>query len=268
MTEIAPTATVDKTAQLGQNVTIGPGCVIEKEVVIGDDCTLRANVMVCEGTIMGRYNRIFANCVLGDEPQILNLENPKAQLIIGDHNTIRENVTINRGSPHGGGRTVVGNNNLLMIGTHLGHDCLLEDNIVISNYTQIGGHCKIERNAWLSSICGTHQFVTIGKYTYVAGLSGVTCDMPPFMRVSGAYPCEVRGLNAIGLQRGGFSEDSIKALNQIYRRLYRHRQGSHVNLVSEILCQNPEDENVRYLLEFLLRSFQHRFGRYQESLRH
>jgi len=268
MMDVARTAVVDKTAQLGKDVVIGPGCVVAPGVVIGDGCTLAANVIIAEGVTMGANNRVFANCVLGEEPQIIGTVGPKTELIIGTGNVFRENVSINRGSPNGGGKTIIGNNNYLMIGSHLGHDCHVENNTVIGNNCLFSGHCKVESNVWLSALCGIHQFVTIGRFAYTAGLTAINADVPPFVRVSGAYPFRVRGLNTIGLQRAGFSPESIEALDEAYRSLYRRRRGPIAQALEEMSSRDGLDENVKYMLEFLHRSFQHRFGRYQELFRH
>jgi UDP-N-acetylglucosamine acyltransferase len=269
MASVAPTAIVDKTAQLGNDVRIGPGCVIEGNVVIGDGCELQNYVIVCRGTRMGSGNRIFSHCVIGGEPQILGVNNPDTQLVIGNNNIFREYVNINRGSPHTSGKTIVGNNNFIMVGCHLGHDCEVEDNVVMVNHCQIGGHNKIERNVWLSAYTGIHQFVTVGRFSYTGGLSGPSSDVPPFMRVASSYPCAIRGLNTIGLRRAGISEESIDALDKAYRRLYRRREAgaSIVRLVDEMLTEDRLDENVKYLLESLQRSSQHRMGRYRELFR-
>ena len=269
MAVIAPTAIVDKTAQLGSDVRIGHGCVVEGDVVIGDGCELQNYVIVGRGTKMGSRNRIFSHCVIGGEPQILELNNPETELIIGNDNVFREYVNISRGSPHGGGKTIVGNNVFLMVACHLGHDCEVEDNVVMVNHCQIGGHNKIERNVWLSAYTGIHQFVTIGRFSYTGGLSGPTSDVPPFMRVASSYPCAIRGLNTIGMQRAGISEESISALKKAYRRLYKRREAGvpMARLVEEMLAESDLDENVKYLLEFLQRSSQHRMGRYRELFR-
>ena len=268
MTDVARTAVVDKTAQLGKDVVIGPGCVVAPGVAIGDGCTLGANAIMAQGVTMGANNRVFSNCVMGEEPQIIGTVEPKTELIIGTGNVFRENVTINRGSPDGGEKTIIGNNNYFMIGSHLGHDCHVEDNAVIGNNCLFSGHCKVESNAWLSAKCGIHQFVTIGRFAYAAGLTTIPADVPPFVRVAGVYPFKVRGLNTIGLQRAGFSPESIEALDEAYRRLYRRRRGSIAQVLEEMLSLDGLDENVKYLLEFLQRSFQHRLGRYQELFRH
>ncbi len=268
MTEIAATAILDKTAQLGSDVYIGPGCVIDSDVIIGDGCLLKANIFVSKGVTLGQGNQVFPNCVLGEEPQMVDKHDPETELIIGNDNVFRENVTINRGSPIGSGKTIIGDQNYFMIGSHVGHDCEIEDNVVLGNYCQIGGHGKLERNVWMSAFCGTHQFVTVGRFVYAGGLSGIVSDIPPFMRTSGSYPCTVRGLNAVGLQRAGFSAESIQALNETYRGLYRHREGALTGAVEEMMSRQELDENVKYLLEFLQRSFQHRMNRHRELFRH
>ena len=268
MPNIAPTAVVDKSAKLGDGVVIGPGCVIGPDVAMGSGCELRANVFIAGRVRLGNDNRLFANVVLGEEPQMTSREQPDTEVIIGDNNVFRENVTVNRGSAAGVGKTVIGNNNYLMIGAHLGHDCHIQDNVAIGNYCQIGGHNLIESNAWLNAFSGTHQFVTVGRFCYAGGLSGVTHDLPPFVRVSGSYPCEVRGLNTIGLTRAGVAPESIDALQQAYRSLYRRRQGrSLAAIVAELLAQDDLDENVEYLLTSLQRSSQHRYNRYRELSR-
>ena len=269
MTQIAPTTVVDKTAQLGEDVSIGPGCVIGPHVTIGDGCELRANVYIAHDSILGRNNLVYANCVLGEEPQIVGALEPDTKLIIGDNNTFRENVTINGGSSRGEGQTAIGNNNYLMIGSHIGHDCKMEDNGILGNYAQIGGHCKLEHNVFLNAFTALQPFVTIGRFTFTAGHSAVYSDLPPFIRAAGGYPCKVRGLNVIGLQRAGFSKESIQDLIKAFRHLYRRRGGKTIaQAVADLTNEDGLDENVRYLLGFLERSHQHRMGRYRELTRH
>jgi len=267
MTTIHSSAIVDKTAKLGRDVIVGPGCVIGSDVIIGDGCELKSHVVIGPGTHMGCNNRAFTGCVIGEEPQILGRRDPQSALVIGESNTFREYVTIHRGNPHSGGKTIVGNNNYLMVGCHLGHDCEVEDETVMVNYCQIAGHCKIEKKAWLGGFTALHQFVTVGRFTYTGGRGGSSHDIPPFMRVSGTYPCQVRGLNLIGLQRAGMPQESIKALNQAYKKLYCKRQGAIASVVKDMLDESVLDENVRYLLEFVQRGCRHRFGRYRELAR-
>lgn len=269
MAKIAPTAVVDKTAQLGQDVSIGPGCVIGPRVILGDGCELRANVYIAHDTILGNNNLFYANCVLGEEPQIVGELETDTKLILGNCNTLRENVTINGGSSRGQGQTVIGNNNYFMIGSHVGHDCEIENHTIIGNYVQIGGHCKLEDRIFLNAFTALQPFVTIGRFAFTAGMSAVYSDLPPFVRAAGRYPCTIRGLNIIGLQRAGFSQDSIENLRQAYRRLYQQSDGKAISqAVADLASENSLDENVHYLLDSLQRSHQHRMGRYRELARH
>jgi UDP-N-acetylglucosamine acyltransferase len=189
MAQVHPSAVIHKSACLAPDVTIGPNCVIDEGASIGPGTVLDANVVIGSGVEIGKNNHFFANSVIGGKPQILGLS-PQQQiggLLIGDENIIREQVTIHP-SIYPGQVTKIGNDNMLMIGVHIGHDCVLEDHIVMSNYVQISGHCKIETGVWLSGMVLLHQFVTIGKWCYAAGLAGINRDIPPFLIVSGHYP--------------------------------------------------------------------------------
>ena len=268
MTQIAETAVVDKTAEIDRDVIVGPGCVIGPDAVVERGCELKANVFLAPGVRLGKANRIFANCVLGEEPQILNQVAAQTNLVIGDNNILRENVTINRGSSHGSGETVVGNGCYFMTGAHVGHDCEIEDEVVLCNDAQIGGHVKLERKVWMGSLCGVHQFCTVGRYAYIAGMSAVGRDIPPFVRAAGSYPCRTRGVNTIGLERAGFSAESIEALKKIYMQLFRRsNDASFAELLEELSARRDHDEHVRCLLDFMSRSSRHPLGRFREQFR-
>lgn len=268
MTVIATTAVVDASAVLADDVVVGAGSVIGAGVTIGEGCEIKTNVVIEDQVTLGRGNRIFANCVLGEEPQTLHLDEADTRLIIGDNNTFRENVTVHRGSSEGSGKTVIGNHCYFMVGSHIAHDCCIEDHVVISNATLLSGHVNIEHNAWLGAICGVHQFTTIGRYAYIGGASTIHRDIPPYVRAAGAYPCIVRGLNMIGLERAGFKEKSIKALRKACFQLYKRRNTvTFLEKVDQMREQGDLDEHVAYLLDSLHRSSQHRLGRYQESYR-
>ena len=268
MTEVAPTATVEPTAQVGPDVTIGPGCLIGASAVIGEGCELMANVVIANGVVLGRNNRIFPNTILGAEPQILSYEPSQTALIIGDENVFRENVTISCGSPHGGGRTVIGDRCYFMAGVHVGHDCQVEDSVVISNQSLLSGHVKVERQAWIGALCGMHQFTTVGRHAYIGGMSTVYRDIPPYVKAAGAYPCEIRGLNTIGLQRAGFNAAGIAALKSTYLRLYRRRSGkTFAETVLELVQADGIDPHVCHLLEAIQNSMKHPLGRFRELAR-
>lgn len=266
-TKIHPTAVVHPSAQLGDGVMIGAYCVVEEEVVIGDGTVLDAHVIVGKRTQLGRQNRLFPNCVIGKPPQILgaNENTPIGGLKIGDGNVIREFVTIHP-SMHPEEYTIVGSGNLLMIGVHLGHDCVLEDKIVISNYTQVSGHCKIEKGAWLSGLVAIHQFCTVGQWCYAAGYTGINHDVPPFVIISGHYPHEVRALNKRGMARAGLSEEQKAALFDAFKFIWRSDKPvlEQVRLLAE---RDGLAEPVRAIVESLLNSSRQRFGRYRELFR-
>jgi len=267
MTKIHPTAIVEKDVQLGQDVVIGPQCVVEGQVSIGDRTVLDAKVVVTGRVTIGKDNRFFPNSVIGCCPQVLGFDHNTrvGQLVIGDGNVIREYVTIHP-SRYEDARTQIGNRNLLMIGTHIGHDCEVDDNIVLSNYVQIGGHCKLETGAWLSGMAASHQFVTIGAWSFVAGLSGLVRDIPPFLIVSGQHPPKIRGVNKRGLKRAGMTEEQQEYIYAAYKRLYR--QGGTLRANAQALSeQDGLDENVLAMIDSIFKSCHHRFGRYRETLR-
>jgi len=267
VTQIHPRAVVHKDAQLADGVIIGPNCVIESTVSIGGGTVLDANVVIGENVRIGKNNRLFANCTIGCRPQILGL-NPNTKIggvVIGDNNTIREQVTIHP-SMYPGKTTKIGNDNLIMIGAHIGHDCILEDKIVMSNYTQISGHCRIETGVWLSGMVLLHQFVTIGKWCYASGLAGINKDVPPFLTVSGHYPPRVRGVNKRGLKRAGLTEEQQQQVMDAYKKLYR-KGGALLENAKSLAQEDGLDENVRAMIDMIIKSSQHQFGRYLEKFR-
>ena len=269
MVQIHSSAVVHKGVELGEGVVVGPNCVIDQGVSIGAGTVLDANVVVGRDVKIGRNNHLFPNCVVGGLPQLLGIDN-NAQvggLVIGDNNIIREQVTIHP-SIHAGELTKVGNDNLLMVGVHIGHDCVLEDKLVMSNYVQISGHCRIETGVWFSGMVLLHQFVTIGKWCYGAGLAGINHDVPPFLIVSGHYPPKVRGVNKRGLIRAGYSEEQQERIFDAYKKLYRNRAGGSLLDNAKALAQEDGlDENVRAMVDAITRSSEHRYGRYLEKFR-
>lgn len=267
MAEIHPSAVVEKDVELANDVVVGPNCYLGRGVSVGAGTVLEPNVVIEGHVKIGTGNRFYPNSVVGGMPQLLALgpDDEIGGILIGDNNTIREQVTIHP-SVHKGEVTRIGNENLLMIGVHIGHDCVLEDNIVLSNFSQISGHCKIEKGAWLSGVALLHQFVTIGRWCYAAGLAGINHDVPPFMIVSGHYPPKVRGVNKRGLARAGLSEEQQQAVVAAYKRLYRCDRPL-LETAKEMAGEDEHDENVRAVLDAIIRSSEHRFGRYLERFR-
>ena len=267
MSQIHPSAVIDKTAELAGDVKVAPNCVIGRGVTIAEGTELGENVVIDKDVKIGRGNRFFANCVIGSRPQVLSLD-PDSEigtLEIGDNNVIREQVTIHPGM-HPGGVTRVGNENLLMIGIHIGHDCLLGDKMVLSNYVQVSGHCHIGTGVWLSGMVCIHQFVTVGRWCYASGLAGINHDVPPFLIVSGHYPPQVRGVNKRGLVRAGFGEQEQEKILEAYKKLYRSG-GTLLENTRALAAEDGLDENVREMVDVIVRSSEHRFGRYLESFR-
>lgn len=265
--KIHPTAVISSTAQIGSNVVIGPYTVVDEGAVIGDNTQLDAHVVVGKDTKMGKNNRVFAGAVVGRSPQILGFDDDTkiGGLTIGDNNIIREYVTIHP-SMFPDENTIVGNNNLLMINVHLGHDCVLEDKIVISNCTQVSGHCKIETGAWLSGMVAIHQFVTIGRWCYAAGYAGINHDVPPFVIVSGHYPVEIRAINKRGLSRAGLSDEETRSVMSAFKHIWRNEKPVMEN-VKELAQKDDLKEPVRVMVDSMINSSKQRFGRHLELFR-
>jgi UDP-N-acetylglucosamine acyltransferase len=186
-------------------------------------------------------------------------------LVIGDRNIFHEQVTVHP-SIKPGTTTRIGDDNFLMVGVHIGHDCVLGNKIIMSNYVQLGGHCLVEDGVWFSGLAASHQFVTIGKWCYVAGLAGINRDIPPFLIVSGHYPPKIRGVNKRGLDRAGLDEQQQKTIFDAYKRLYR-QGGTLLENAKALAQQDGLDENVRAMIDMITKSSEHRFGRYREKFR-
>jgi UDP-N-acetylglucosamine acyltransferase len=267
MTNIHPSAVVHKKADLAPDVVVGPYCVIGAGARLGAGSRLHAGVVIGAGVVLGENNELHAHCVIGDMPQILGWQEGATYggLEIGDHNVLREFVTIHC-SMHEGHFTRIGSHNLIMVSAHVGHDCLLSDNLVISNGCQISGHCKIDEGAWLSGMVGVHQFVTIHKWAYAAGMTTITHDVPPFLVVSGSYPTRIRGVNGRGVRRSGLDQAAEDRIGVAYKRLYRQGDTLLEN-VRLMAAEDDIDENVQAMLTAIERSNLHRFGRYLETMR-
>jgi UDP-N-acetylglucosamine acyltransferase len=267
-TQVHPSTVIAEDVQLGNGVIVGPNCSIDSGVSLGDSCVLEANVVIGKDVRIGSNNRFYPNCVIGGRPQILMMAGDEkiGGLEIGDGNTFREQVTIHP-SMHPGEFTRIGNNNLLMIGVHIGHDTILEDQIVMSNYAQISGHCKIGTGVWLSGMVLLHQFVTVGRWCYAAGLAGINHDVPPFLIVSDHYPLKVRGVNKRGLARAGLGEQEQENVLKAYKVLYRS-VGTLLEKAMAMAAEDGLDDNVREMVDMIIKSSKHRFGRHLETFRH
>ena len=221
--QIHPTAVVDPKAELAAGVVIGPGAVVGPEVVIGENTWIGPHAVLDGRLTLGRDNKVFPGACLGLPPQDLKYRGANTEVLIGDGNTLRECVTINRATEEGE-VTRIGNGNLLMAYCHLGHNCDLGNNIVMSNAIQVAGHVVIEDRAVIGGCLGIHQFVHIGGMAMVGGMTRVDRDVPPYCLVEG-HPGRVRGLNRVGLRRSGLSANhdgaELKQLQEVWTLMYR-----------------------------------------------
>ena len=262
---IDPAAVIHPTAEIDEDVTVGPHTVIGANSSIGRGTTIGNNVTIFRNVTIGKNNRIFPSCALGGPPQDLHAKGADARLVIGDNNIIREFVTVNVGSEKENRITTIGNNNFLMICSHVAHDCVLEDEIVLTNNVLLAGHVRVQKRAILNGAAAVHPFTTIGTYAYVGGLTRIVQDVPPFMIVEG-NPSKVRGVNVVGLRRGGFPEKQIADLTLAYKKLFR-RSRVQKEQMEGLRADKSLCEEVRYLISFLEAREAGKFGRAREALR-
>jgi UDP-N-acetylglucosamine acyltransferase len=211
---IHSTALIHPEAQVDPSAEIGPWCTIGPHVKIGARTRLISHVVVDGWTEIGEENVVFPFSVLGAVPQDLKYAGEKTQLIIGHKNTIRESVTMNLGTVQGGGFTRVGDHSLIMANSHLGHDCIVGNHCIISNYGGLAGHVILEDYVTLGGMIGVSQFVRVGAHSYIGGQSGLERNVPPFSIALGARPCSLKGANIVGLRRRGFSAETIQKINE------------------------------------------------------
>jgi len=263
--EVHPTAIVEPGAELAAGVRIGPHCVVSGEAVVGPGTVLENHVTIMGRVTIGARNRIFPNCVIGGEPQDVSYRGSATRVEIGDDNTIREGVTINRGSEKEDGVTAIGSGNFLMAACHVAHDCRIADHVTIANGTLLGGHVRIDSRASLSGAVAVHHWTSIGGWAFVAGLSRVLHDVPPFMLCEGA-PARPRCINVVALKRGGFEAETIAAIAEAHRLLYRAKVG--LEPAREILrSQGMLVPAVEVLLGFLGLQKEGRHGRARDQRR-
>ena len=220
--KIHPNALVDPSAELHDEVIVASGAVVGPNVVIGSGTRIGPNAVIEGKTKIGKNNRVFPNVFIGLEPQDLKYQGAPTEVIIGDNNTFRECVTINKAT-YEGEKTIIGNNNLLMAYTHIGHNCELGNGIVLSNSVQVAGHVKVEDNAIIGGCLGIHQFVHIGHLSMIGGMTRVDRDVPPFCLAEG-HPGRLRGLNRVGIKRSGLMENQdfdLKLLQSTWNLLFK-----------------------------------------------
>ncbi len=250
---IHPTAIVDPTAEIGDDVEVGPYTVIEKDVGIGSGTRIRSHAFIGAGTQIGKKCQIYQFASVGEAPQALAYKGEKTCLCMGDQNIVREYVTLNRGTAQGGGKTVIGNDNLFMAYSHVAHDCHLGNHVVLANGATLAGHIRIEDHAILGGLSAVHQFCQVGAHAMISGLTGVSQDIPPYMMAAGSR-AKLFGLNTVGLKRFKFSEKAIRALKKAYRIIFRSNltlENALKQLREDEFAQLPE---IQHLLQFIQQS--------------
>jgi UDP-N-acetylglucosamine acyltransferase len=246
---IAANAWVDPRAEIDEEVVIGPFCMVGAGVRIGRGTRLMNHVTLMGNVSLGADNIIFPNVVIGAEPQDISYQGSDTRVEIGDCNTLREGVTVNRASEKEDGVTRIGSHNFLMGNCHVAHDCKLGDHILIANASLLAGHVHIHDHAAISGGCAVHQFVTIGGYSFMGALSRALHDVPPFMLVEG-IPARPRCINIVALKRNDFSPERVEPIAAAHRLLYRSKVG--LNHAREILRANNQlTPDVEHLLTFI-----------------
>jgi UDP-N-acetylglucosamine acyltransferase len=248
--EIHPRAVVAASSKLGADVRIGAYAVVGEHVALGDGCLLHAHAVVQGPAKIGKNNTFHPFCSIGGDPQDLKFHGEKTELTIGDGNTFRENVTVSRGTAGGGGKTTIGSGSLFMAYSHVAHDCHVGDNTIFANGATLAGHVAVEDFATIGAFSPVHQFCRIGRYAYVGASTVITQDVPPFSRVVTERETKCYGVNAIGLERKGFSPERLQVLQSAFRLLLRSKLNT-----SQALCAMRDSlagsADVAELIQFI-----------------
>ena len=247
MNKISPLAYVHPEAKLGNGNVIGPFCFIDRNTVIGDNNIFQNSVTINYGARLGNGNEIFPGASVSTKPQDLKFKGEDSTCEIGDNNSIRENVTISRGTASKG-TTIVGNNNLLMENMHIAHDCIFGSNLIVGNSTKFGGEVVVDDNAIVSAEVLCHQFCHIGGYVRVQGGSRTSQDVPPYV-IAGKEPIRYAGINIVGLRRRGFSNELIELIHEAYRLLYS--KGVRAEGILEIKKNLRITPEIQYIIDFV-----------------
>jgi len=250
---VHPTAIIDPQAQIHPSCKIGPYCVIGPQVEIGEGCHLFSHVTIEGPTKIGGDNEFFPFCSIGMAPQDLSYAGEPTRLEIGDHNQIREFVTINRGTVKGGGVTRIGSHTLIMAYSHVAHDCVVGDHVIMANAATLGGHVIVEDWATVGAMCPVHHYVRIGAHSFIGGGTTVTKDVLPFSKTSAERGTHAYGVNAVGLERRGFSKERIRKIHHAYKLLLA--SGLNTTQALEKLRAEPDrGDDVDSLIRFIQQS--------------
>lgn len=245
-----PTAIIDPGAKVPASCSIGPYCVIGPGVELGEHCELIAHVTVHGPARIGSHNRFFPFCAIGGEPQDVSYRGEETRLEIGDHNVIREFATINRGTAKGGGVTRVGSHTLIMAYAHIAHDNVVGDRVIMANAATLAGHVTLEEWAVVGAFSAVHQFTRVGAHAYIGGGTIVTKDVLPFAKVVAPREAKTYGLNAIGLERRGFSKERIQKIHHAFRVL-RSSKLNTSQALEKLKAEGEQGEDVAMLMRFI-----------------
>jgi UDP-N-acetylglucosamine acyltransferase len=249
MTEIHPTAIISDTAKIGTDVKVGAYSVVGSNVVLGDAVELMSHVVIEGHTSVGAGTRIFPFSSIGHQPQDLKYHGEPSRLEIGERNVIREHVTMNPGTEGGGMLTKVGDECLFMVGAHVAHDCIVNNNVILVNNATLGGHVVIDDWAIIGGLAAVHQFVRIGRHAMIGGKTGVEHDVIPYGTVTGNR-ARLEGLNILGLKRRGFSRDEIHDIRKAYRLIFAE-EGTMAERVADVVEDFSENEPVMEIVNFI-----------------
>jgi len=250
---IHPTAVVEAGARIPDSCIIGPFCLVGPEVEMGEHCELISHVVLQGPSKLGSHNRIHPFAVVGVGPQDLSYKGEPTRLEIGDHNEIREYVTIHRGTIKGGQLTKIGSNCLIMAYAHIAHDCFIADNVIMANAATLAGYVKVEEWAVVGALSPVHQFVTVGAHAYIGGGTTITQDVMPFSKTCAVRDVHAYGANSIGLERRGFSKERIRAIQRVFRLLLAAKLNT-TQALERIVRDVEQTEDVQMLVEFIRRS--------------
>lgn len=246
---IHSTAVISSSAKIGENVKIGPFCVVDDNVELGDGCVLESHVVIRGPSKIGKNNRFFQFCSIGEDCQDKKYAGEPTELIIGDNNVFREGSSVHRGTVQDNSITIVGSNNLFMINAHVAHDCILGDNIVLANNVSLAGHVTLGNHVIFGGGAAIHQFGKVGDHAFVGAGAIVLRDVPPYVMVNGQKNVPA-GINSEGLKRRGFSSDAVMAIKRAYRAIYRANNtiDEAIEALQDSQAQYPE---VAVMVEFL-----------------
>jgi UDP-N-acetylglucosamine acyltransferase len=247
---VHPTATIDARARVPASCRVGPYCVIGAEVELGEGCRLVSHVAIEGPTEIGADNAFFPFCAIGMDPQDVTYKGETTRLEIGDHNEIRECVTITRGTEKGGGVTRVGSHTLIMAYSHIGHDSVIGDHCMLVNGATLAGHVTVEEWAVVGALCPVHQFVRIGAHSYIGGGTTVTQDVLPFSMTSAARDTHAYGMNKVGLERRGFSKERIGKIHHAYKTLLASKMNTSQAL-EKLKSETDRGDDVDMLIRFI-----------------